>query len=242
MAGRTLGVGFIGSGFITKFHIRAWQAVRGADVRGVWSPTRARAEEAAALARELRVGDARAFDSIAEMAADPSIDCIWVCGPNFARVENMEEIAHARAQGRRARGHRLREAARPQRRRGAPGPRAGRAGRRSSTAISRTSCSRRASSAARHIVWARGAALAGRPYLARAAEEHGGPHMPWFWQRRPAGRRRAQRHDVPQPRGGALPADQAGRAAPQHPCRPRSRRRWPRSSGRGPSTWRCSRR
>jgi predicted dehydrogenase len=34
----------------------------------------------------------------------------------------------------------------------------------------------------REIVWARGAALSGRPYLARAAEEHSGPHMPWFWQ------------------------------------------------------------
>ncbi len=32
------------------------------------------------------------------------------------------------------------------------------------------------------IVWARGAALAGPPYLARAAEEHSGPHMPWFWE------------------------------------------------------------
>jgi predicted dehydrogenase len=32
------------------------------------------------------------------------------------------------------------------------------------------------------IVWTRGAALAGRPYLARAAEEHSGPHMPWFWE------------------------------------------------------------
>jgi predicted dehydrogenase len=31
-------------------------------------------------------------------------------------------------------------------------------------------------------VWARGVPLAGRPYLARAAEEHGGPHMPWFWR------------------------------------------------------------
>src|SRR3989441_5088495 len=28
----------------------------------------------------------------------------------------------------------------------------------------------------------RGASLTGRPYLARAAEEHSGPHMPWFWQ------------------------------------------------------------
>ena len=34
----------------------------------------------------------------------------------------------------------------------------------------------------KQIVWARGAAASGRPYLARAAEEHGGPHMPWFWQ------------------------------------------------------------
>ena len=34
----------------------------------------------------------------------------------------------------------------------------------------------------RQIVWARGAATTGRPYLARAAEEHSGPHRPWFWQ------------------------------------------------------------
>src|SRR5437588_11746914 len=32
------------------------------------------------------------------------------------------------------------------------------------------------------LIWARGASLAGRPYLARAAEEHSGPHMPWFWR------------------------------------------------------------
>jgi predicted dehydrogenase len=34
----------------------------------------------------------------------------------------------------------------------------------------------------RSLIWARGAAITGRPYLARAAEEHSGPHMPWFWQ------------------------------------------------------------
>ena len=33
----------------------------------------------------------------------------------------------------------------------------------------------------REIAWKRGAALSGRPYLARAAEEHSGPHAPWFW-------------------------------------------------------------
>jgi predicted dehydrogenase len=31
------------------------------------------------------------------------------------------------------------------------------------------------------IIWRRAAAIAGRPYLARASEEHSGPHMPWFW-------------------------------------------------------------
>ena len=33
----------------------------------------------------------------------------------------------------------------------------------------------------KEILWRRGAAVAGRPYLSRAAEEHGGPHEPWFW-------------------------------------------------------------
>ena len=46
MAGR-LGVGFIGSGFMTRFHIRSWEAVRDADIRGIYSPTRANAEDAA---------------------------------------------------------------------------------------------------------------------------------------------------------------------------------------------------
>src|SRR5690606_34613254 len=34
----------------------------------------------------------------------------------------------------------------------------------------------------RELIWARGAAATGRPYLARAGEEHSGPHGAWFWQ------------------------------------------------------------
>jgi predicted dehydrogenase len=33
----------------------------------------------------------------------------------------------------------------------------------------------------REIVWRRGVPASGRPYLARASEEHGGPHKRWFW-------------------------------------------------------------
>ncbi|HUE47528.1 MAG TPA: Gfo/Idh/MocA family oxidoreductase, partial [Aestuariivirgaceae bacterium] len=34
----------------------------------------------------------------------------------------------------------------------------------------------------KEIVWRRAASATGRPYLARAAEEHSGPHESWFWQ------------------------------------------------------------
>jgi predicted dehydrogenase len=36
----------------------------------------------------------------------------------------------------------------------------------------------------RTLIWVRGASVSGRPYLARAAEEHSGPHAPWFWRGR----------------------------------------------------------
>ena len=52
---RSLGVGFVGSGFVARFHIGSWVAVRDADVRGVWSPNAANAESAAATARSLDV-------------------------------------------------------------------------------------------------------------------------------------------------------------------------------------------
>ena len=69
-----LGIGFIGSGFITRFHMQSWIGVREADVRGVWSPNLKHAEETAALGRSLRVGDAKAFATIEAMV---EISAIW---------------------------------------------------------------------------------------------------------------------------------------------------------------------
>ncbi len=97
---KRLGVGFIGSGFNTRFHMQGWQGVRDADVLGVWSPNRANAQSAAAYARRLDVGQARAYRSIAEMVADPAIDAIWLCGPNHARIANVEEITDTIVRGR----------------------------------------------------------------------------------------------------------------------------------------------
>ena len=56
MAGKRLGVGIIGGGFVGKFHIRSFVGVRDADVLGVVSRRDGTGEEAAALARMLGVG------------------------------------------------------------------------------------------------------------------------------------------------------------------------------------------
>jgi predicted dehydrogenase len=151
-------------------------------VLGVVSRADPTAEEAAALARELGVGNARAYDTITDMVADPAIDAIWICAPNFARLEVMNEIVHAIESGR----GEIRAVAceKPLGRNAAEARRmlqlAERVGllhgylenQLFSPGVVR----------AKEIVWARGAALTGPPFLARAAEEHSGPHMPWFWE------------------------------------------------------------
>jgi predicted dehydrogenase len=176
-----LGVGFVGSGFNARFHMQAFTAIRDADVLGVWSPNPANAESAAALARSLDIGDARAHASIGDMVADPAIDAIWLTGPNQARIENVEEIVHAIESGRGT----LRGLAceKPLARNVAEAERVialvERVG--LMTGYLENQLFAPQVEHGRALLWARGARATGRPYLARAAEEHSGPHMPWFW-------------------------------------------------------------
>src|SRR4030095_15699593 len=58
-------------------------------------PTGSHGARAAELARGLEVGSAKVYSSITEMTTDPAVDAIWLCGPNHARVENVEEIVDA---------------------------------------------------------------------------------------------------------------------------------------------------
>ncbi len=179
---KRLGIGFIGSGFITKFHIKSFVAVRDADINGVWSPNKKHAEETAALARELRVGKAQAFKTIEEMVASPDIDAIWICGPNHKRIENLEAIVKTIKSGKGSlRGIAIEK---PLARNAAEAKKV--------VALIEESgvlhgyledqLFEPGIVKGREIIWRRAAALTGRPYLARAAEEHSGPHMPWFWQ------------------------------------------------------------
>jgi predicted dehydrogenase len=179
---KPLGVGFIGSGFNAKFHIQAFTGVRDAEVRGVFSPNAAHAGAAAALAKKLDVGKAKAYKSIAAMVADPAIDAIWLTGPNYARIENVQEIVDTLERGKGS----LKGIACEK-----PLARNVAEARQVAALVKQVKLKHGylenqvfapQVEVGRNILWARGAALTGRPYLARAAEEHSGPHMPWFWR------------------------------------------------------------
>ncbi len=182
MKKKYLGIGIIGGGFIARFHIRAWVGVRDADILGIFDPDEKRAREALTLIRKLKVGNAKPYKSVTEMIADPAIDALWIGAPNYTRVEVMEEIAEAVLKGKgeligvtceKPLGRNVKEA------------------RRMLELAKKTKLLdgylenqvfAPAVVRGKEIVWSRGAAIAGPPFLARAAEEHSGPHMPWFWE------------------------------------------------------------
>jgi predicted dehydrogenase len=179
---RPLGVGFIGSGFNAKFHMLGWTGVRDGDVRGVWSPNRKNATAAATYANELDVGECKPYKTITDMVADPNIDAIWLTGPNHARVENVEEIVQAVKSGKgdlrgiaceKPLARNVAEAKKVHELVKSVGL---------ATGYLENQVFAPHVERGRMLLWARGAATTGRPYLARAAEEHSGPHMPWFWQ------------------------------------------------------------
>jgi predicted dehydrogenase len=182
MTDTRLGVGFIGSGFNARFHMQGFRAVRDANVLGVWSPNAKNAESAAAFARELDIGKAKAYKTITDMVADPAIEALWLTGPNHARVENVEEIVNALASGKGT----LRGIAseKPLARNVAEARHIVKLIQ--SVGIKHGYLENQLFAphvvAGRNLIWARGAATTGRPYLARAAEEHSGPHAPWFWR------------------------------------------------------------
>ncbi|MBW7997057.1 MAG: Gfo/Idh/MocA family oxidoreductase [Candidatus Glassbacteria bacterium] len=175
-----IGVGFIGAGFITNFHIQSWQGVRDADITGIVSL--AHAEATADNCRKYKVGDPKVFNSVTEMVADPGVDAIWICAPNYVRIQLMEEIVAALTSGKGtligiacekplarnvAEARRMLELVKE----------AGVLHGYLENQIFAPSITR-----GREIIWRRGAALSGAPYLTRCAEEHSGPHEPWFWK------------------------------------------------------------
>ena len=179
--GRPLGIGFVGAGFMNRFHVASLVGVRDCVVAGVFSPTRAHSELLASMSRDLGVGEPAIHSSITELIADPNVDALWIASTNDTRVAVVDEIVDAVKRGK---GTLIGVACEK------PLARNLAEARRVVDLIESTpllhgylenQVFEPAITRGKEIIWRRAATIAGRPYLARAAEEHSGPHMPWFW-------------------------------------------------------------
>ena len=177
----SLGIGFIGAGFMNRFHVTSLTGVRDCHVAGVFSPTRAHAEALGALSRDLRLGVPAVHASISDLVADPGVDALWIASTNDTRVAVVEEIVDALKRGRgtlagvaieKPLARNLAEARRIVQLIESTGVPHG---------YLENQVFQPALTRGKEIIWRRAVPISGRPYLARAAEEHSGPHMPWFW-------------------------------------------------------------
>jgi predicted dehydrogenase len=177
---RPLRIGLLGSGFIAGFHLQALLGVRDAEVGGVFSPTRAHREALASTANGMGLGPCEAYGSVEDLVASEGVDAVWILGPNDTRLDHMRAIGKAVEDGaslvgvacEKPLGRNLPEAREMLRLAEEAGLNHGYLENQVfSTAVQR----------GKDVIWRRGVPAAGRPYLARASEEHSGPHAPWFW-------------------------------------------------------------
>jgi predicted dehydrogenase len=172
---RRLKVGFVGAGFIARFQLAAMAQVRGVDLVGITA--RNGAEELAAMARRLGVGEPACYGTVTDMA--PHVDVVAILAPNFARISIAEEIVAAVGAGagvtgvicEKPLGRNVAEARRLVELAGSA---------RLRTAYFENQIFMKP-------IRAQMAQLApvqrvmGPLSLSRSAEEHGGPHEGWFW-------------------------------------------------------------
>ncbi len=176
-----LRIGFVGAGFMARFHLQALLGFRRVRVAGVFSPTPSRRNSFAAQADRLDLGSCRSFASLEAMLESGEIDAIWLASPNHARLEAMRAVHRARLDRRtsvfaiaceKPLARTLAEAREMLRLAEEAGLLHGYLENQIfSTAVQR----------GHDIIWRRAVPNTGRPYIARAAEEPGGPHEPWFW-------------------------------------------------------------
>jgi len=170
-----LKIGMIGAGFVAGFHERALRSVRNAEFAGVCAPKGA--EELSKRARADRLGDAKVYDSIGALTA--AVDVVCLFAPNYARLEIIREVAKAIEDGAEVKGiivekplaRNLKEAetlVRIAKALNVP------------TAYFENQIHMPAVVQARQQL-AQVERGMGPAHLARSAEEHGGPHEPWFW-------------------------------------------------------------
>jgi len=170
-----LKIGMIGAGFVAEFHRKALVSVRDVQLAGVSALKGA--EQLAARAKNAGLGDTKVFADVKQLCR--AVDVVAVFVPNFARLETLQAIDEAVAEGARLKGiifekplaRNLKEAdamvalARKMR---VP------------TAYFENQIHMPPVVCAREQLAAVEKAM-GPIHLTRSAEEHGGPHEPWFW-------------------------------------------------------------
>ena len=168
-------LGMIGAGFLARFQAVAMMQVRGLELGALLN--RGGTQELARFSQENNLGPAKIYDSITEMAKQ--VDILAIYAPNYARITIMEEIVDAVKSGAELKG-----------------------------VICEKPLGRSVAEALRLVQLAAEANLRtayfenqiymkpirkqldqlalvqkvmGPLSLARASEEHAGPHEPWFW-------------------------------------------------------------
>jgi predicted dehydrogenase len=170
-----LSIGIVGAGFVAEFHRKALLSVRDVELKGIHALSGA--PELAARAKQSGLSDTKVFSNLTELCK--AVDVICICVPNPAHLEVMQEIAAALEKGAELKG-----------------------------IICEKPLARNLCEADELVTLAEKAAIPtayfenqihmpcvinarfqlssveramGPVHLARSAEEHGGPHEPWFW-------------------------------------------------------------
>jgi predicted dehydrogenase len=165
-----LRIGFVGAGFNAGFHARALRSVRGAEIAGVYAI--AGAEEFSAKVCGEGLGQCSVFQNVADLCQ--AVDVVAISAPNFARLDIMREISEG--------GANLAGVIceKPLARNMAEANEMLDLAARFHTAYFENQIFMPTVTKARAQLAAVEAAM-GPVHLARSAEEHGGPHEPWFW-------------------------------------------------------------
>ncbi|UCC98637.1 MAG: Gfo/Idh/MocA family oxidoreductase [Phycisphaerales bacterium] len=170
-----LKIGMVGAGFVAGFHERSLCSVRGVELAGVCAPEGA--EALAERARRDGLGNTEVFETVADLCA--AVDVVCIFAPNPVHVEIMRTVARAVEDGAKIKGiicekplaRNLQEADTMARMAGAlhvP------------TAYFENQLHMPSVVESRRQLKAVEQSM-GTVHLARSAEEHGGPHEPWFW-------------------------------------------------------------
>lgn len=177
-----LGITLIGAGLANKFHAKAWPGVRDADIAAICSTREESGKSLAEYSVAAGLGTPNVCTNVQDAIRDPNVDAAWLGVPTFVKLPVVKMIAEEVLQGKKT-GLKGITCEKP-------------LARNLKEANEMISLVEKAGllhgylenqvytpsvTKGKEVVWSTASAGSERPYFARASEEHGGPHSPWFW-------------------------------------------------------------